>query len=451
MAKPSPLPIGKPTRHVLQSRGAEPDLLNFYSTSYSTGFTRPSIENNKGRHFDIPAYSGKEVFKPRTAPENRRTGYTTNVRPQIYYRRTLDDLDNPEMGRSCTENYDTTTELHFQPYKTPNGNEELPVQVLGQTSSYTQTAYNHHTRPSEIHDQFIDTRIRAPYDVIPEHRTKLDKLNNKDPIRNENFGHGPNYMSTEQGTRYKGTQRPDVPDLNVGRKVTNVGPKELSGFVENKLYEDAITAYPGERWNNHYRPIGTTVHKDKYLPYSFCRSETQLPNISNLAATKHSTYVKTFQPSDINPRHHRFTDTTETKDEYPRKNLQRKPTLVSEKLGTAHIGHVNETAQTLCESGFVQTLDDARRFNSSYQINHYDMNAKGKDREGMVTGGIYGPLEDGYSTNVKTHNTGNVYPRATLNNMDSFQSRSIRGTDRFYDDTTHNHKLTFKNNNVVAY
>ena len=98
MAKPSPLPIGKPTRHVLQSRGAEPDLLNFYSTSYSTGFTRPSIENNKGRHFDIPAYSGKEVFKPRTAPENRRTGYTTNVRPQIYYRRTLDDLDNPEMG-----------------------------------------------------------------------------------------------------------------------------------------------------------------------------------------------------------------------------------------------------------------------------------------------------------------------------------------------------------------
>ena len=52
------------------------------------------------------------------------------------------------------------------------------------------------------------------------------------------------------------------------------------------------------------------------------------------------------------------------------------------------------------------------------------MNAKGKDREGMVTGGIYGPLEDGYSLNVKTHNSGDFNPRAILNNMDSFQSRS---------------------------
>ena len=55
---------------------------------------------------------------------------------------------------------------------------------------------------------------------------------------------------------------------------------------------------------------------------------------------------------------------------------------------------------------------------------HYDMNAKGKDREGLVTGGIYGPLEDGYSLNVRTHNSGDFNPRAILNNMDSFQSRS---------------------------
>lgn len=51
------------------------------------------------------------------------------------------------------------------------------------------------------------------------------------------------------------------------------------------------------------------------------------------------------------------------------------------------------------------------------------MNAKGKDREGMVTGGIYGPLENGYTLNVKTHNTGNLNAKATLNNLDSYQSR----------------------------
>ncbi len=53
------------------------------------------------------------------------------------------------------------------------------------------------------------------------------------------------------------------------------------------------------------------------------------------------------------------------------------------------------------------------------------MNAKGKDREGMVTGGIYGPLEDGYTKNVKSHVSENVNPYATLNNMDSYQSRYI--------------------------
>lgn len=444
MAKPSPLPIGRANPHVMQSRGAEANIMNFYCSSYSTGFTRPSTDFNKEKYFDLPAYSGGAKFKPRTAPENKRTGYIANVRPQIYYRRTLDDLDNPEMGRSCTENYDTTTNLHFKPYRVADGNEELPVKVQGQTSSYTQTAYNHHTRPIEVHDNYINTRIRAPYDVLPKHRTKLDKLNNRDPVLNENYGHGPDYMSTEFATRYQGKQRPEVPDKNV----SSVGPKEDSGFCENKMYEDAICGHPGERWNNFYRQTGNTVYKDKFLPYSYAQSDSQLPNISTLPATKHSTFAKTFLPSDINPRHHKFNDTTETKDEFI---MRPKGTKLAEKLGTASVGNVNETAQTLCEKGFVQTLDDSRRFNTTYQINHFDMNAKGKDREGMVTGGIYGPLADGYTVNVKTHNTGNVNPYATLNNMDSYQSRSIRGLDRFYDDQTHDHKLTHTNSNVVVY
>lgn len=61
--------------------------------------------------------------------------------------------------------------------------------------------------------------------------------------------------------------------------------------------------------------------------------------------------------------------------------------------------------------------------NGIYFSSHYDMNAKGKDREGMVTGGIHGPLPDGYTKNVKIHNTGNLNSHATLNNMDSYQSR----------------------------
>lgn len=444
MAKPSPLPIGRANKHVNQSRGAEPSIMNFYCTSYSTGFTKPSTACNKGRARDIPAFSGSAPFKPRTAPDNHRTGYIANVRPQIYYRKTLDDLDNPEMGLSNLENYDTQTYLDYQPYKVLDGTEELPVQVLGQHGSYTQNAYDHNPRPSDVHNNYIDTSIRAPYDVLQKHRTKLDKINNRDPVLGENHGHGPNYMSTETATRFKGKQRPDIPDKNH----SSVGPKEESGFVENYLYGDAITAYPGERWNNMYRPIDISVYQNKYVPYAFAKSESQLPNISNLSATKNSTFVKSFQPSDINPRHHRFTDKTETKDQFI---IRPKGKSLAEKLGTAKVGGVNETAQTLCESGFTQTLDDPRRFTTNYQIRHFDMNPKGKDREGMVTGGIYGPLENGYTLNVKTHNTGILNTNAELKNMDSYQSRSIRGLDRFHDDNCHDHKLTLKNNNVVIY
>jgi hypothetical protein len=74
-------------------------------------------------------------------------------------------------------------------------------------------------------------------------------------------------MSTEQSSRFQGKQKSDIPDL----ASSSVGPKEPSGFIDNKLYEDCITGYPGERWNNFYRQTGTTVHKDKFLPYSFSR------------------------------------------------------------------------------------------------------------------------------------------------------------------------------------
>lgn len=104
MAKPTPLPIGRANPHINQSRGAEPYIMNFYVTSYSTSFTKANIDNNKGRFKDIPAYSGNEEFKPRSAPENKKTGYTSNVRPQIYYNRNLDELDNPEMGSEALEN-----------------------------------------------------------------------------------------------------------------------------------------------------------------------------------------------------------------------------------------------------------------------------------------------------------------------------------------------------------
>lgn len=81
------------------------------------------------------------------------------------------------------------TKTQFKPYKNLDGTEELPVQVLGQKSAFTQHAYNHNAREAEVKSLFIDTKTRAPYDVLPEHRTILSRINEKDPIKDENYGH----------------------------------------------------------------------------------------------------------------------------------------------------------------------------------------------------------------------------------------------------------------------
>ena len=75
MAKPTPLPLGRANPHIMQSRGAEPSIMNFYCTSYSTGFTKPNITNKRGKTKDIPAFSGGEVFIPRSAPQLKKTGF----------------------------------------------------------------------------------------------------------------------------------------------------------------------------------------------------------------------------------------------------------------------------------------------------------------------------------------------------------------------------------------
>jgi protein phosphatase 1 regulatory subunit 32 len=44
------------------------------------------------------------------------------------------------------------------------------------------------------------------------------------------------------------------------------------------------------------------------------------------------------------------------------------------------------------EHGIVHTKDDPRRFITNYQVKHFDMNPRGKDREGHVVGGLQSEL-----------------------------------------------------------
>ena len=91
MTRPIPLPIGRADPHILQSHGPDANLMNFYVTNYSTSFTKPNITNNKSKHGDIPAYTGSQTFIPRSEPENGGTGFVSNVRPQIFYKNSIEN------------------------------------------------------------------------------------------------------------------------------------------------------------------------------------------------------------------------------------------------------------------------------------------------------------------------------------------------------------------------
>jgi len=248
-------------------------------------------------------------------------------------------------------------------------------------------------------------------------------------------------MTSEYATRFETPKT-----IETDKNHSSVGPKEESGFVENKEMEDTLTGVPGERWLYKNRDTGISVYQDKYVPFTHARNSTQMPNISNLPITKDSTFAKTFRPSLINPKIKNNPLITEYKETY---NKKIKEISQAENLGTAYVGPVNESAQTICEKGFVQDLDDRRRFTTTYQINHFDRIAKGKDREGYVIGGINRIDADGYVKNVKVHNSGIVNTKSELYNMDPYQARSVRFKDTFYDDHTHDHKLTLRNNLVT--
>jgi hypothetical protein len=173
------------------------------------------------------------------------------------------------------DNYNTLTHIDYQSYQLNNGFEELPVEVKGQQTAYTQGAYNHNPRPNQVYDLYTETRIRAPYDIGSKHKPKLNDVHNKDPLPKENHSYGPKFMSTEYATRY-------VEPKNSEKINPAIGPKEPSGFVLNKEIEDVLTNTPGERWLfNNTRPTGITDYKAKYQPYAFPRVNFTFKEINN--------------------------------------------------------------------------------------------------------------------------------------------------------------------------
>jgi hypothetical protein len=92
------------------------------------------------------------------------------------------------------DNYNTITHIDYQAPRLPDGFEELPAQVQDQNTAFTQGAYNHNPRPDQVYGLFLDTRIRAPFNTVPNQKPRLYGVHNKDPLPKENLG----YVTTFQ-------------------------------------------------------------------------------------------------------------------------------------------------------------------------------------------------------------------------------------------------------------
>ncbi|CAF0925591.1 unnamed protein product [Adineta ricciae] len=386
--------LGHADKHVLASEGADNYLMNFYITQNSSTYRPPGVRPTSNLLGD-KSLTTENLFTKKLVDERKKTGYVSNERYYLPYTRSLDELDNPILGRMCTDNYVTSHQTHYQPYELPNGTESMPPNIANQTSGF-----------------FRERAVHIPNSFVPPVGGKED---------------------TTYGNDFS---RPAQTEPVI---VGQVGPKERSGFVSNTEV-DPLTTTVGERWHYRSRPTGSTEYKDKFPQYDYPKGDDPLLTVID-PHTKPSSdrIINNFVlPTNEGPyAGGRFApDSTEYRKHYLGKGF------LPEKMGHLEVGPKETTGPVRNEHGFTQTFDDPRRFITTYQMNHFDMNPKGRDREGYVVGGVQKPRTNGFTDDTKISKPFDNYrdERLTRYHLDPYQVRSLRARDPFFDDSTHDNK-----------
>ncbi|XP_040894680.1 protein phosphatase 1 regulatory subunit 32 [Toxotes jaculatrix] len=103
------LPVG-----ATGSRGRlSSDTLKVYNTSYRVSHGQRVHDSGK---LNFTSYLGHPS----------ETGFTANQRPAIYYRPSLDHIDNPQFGLLLCDSYMSQTKRHYQPHVWPGCSGSLP-------------------------------------------------------------------------------------------------------------------------------------------------------------------------------------------------------------------------------------------------------------------------------------------------------------------------------------
>ncbi|XP_042336015.1 protein phosphatase 1 regulatory subunit 32 isoform X2 [Sceloporus undulatus] len=393
------LPLGVVSPYVKTSSGGSVDPMKFYCTSYGTAY-------------------GQEGFRPRNAFHSG-AGYKSNYRPVVQYKPSLDKLDNPAIGKLLKDNYESTTTKHFQPLQLPDGKYPLPWSVYQPGSGYVRekpVSFPTTKAVKQVHFDTTDQGAQAITGLEPKHTPDLHKSQGRGSIEVENARHGPHYMSTEYGSKFR-FNIPGQPDF---LQKKTIGAKEETGFTEGCLTNPILDK--------------TTAQGDEFLPVLSKGSERgsgfSRQNNLGLGTAAAPPGAEVSGPLS----HAQF------------QGLQRQPRTQTSLLGREYVGNKEPTGFSLNNHPYVTPAydpDHPNRFLTSYNSKFYENIPKGVDREGWTRGGIQPQQAGGFATNNHATDLG-THPNATetLRTVHPHVGRTITTVDPFYRDSPHDRRFT---------
>ncbi|XP_006026075.1 protein phosphatase 1 regulatory subunit 32 [Alligator sinensis] len=418
------LPLGSVSPYVKMSSGGSMDPMKFYATSYGTAY-------------------GQEKFHPRVGCHSG-TGYKSNYLPVVYYKSSLDRVDNPAMGLLLRDNYESVTTQHFRPLQVPDGKCPLPWSVHQAGSGFVREKPISCPTVKAVKKVHFDTREEGgPQGIAglePRHAPILHMLQGKGSVDRENARHGPHYMSTEYNSKF----RFEMPRQSDFLQRKTIGVKEETGFTEevhrNLTVPQPLRSQPGISITKTDFLPSTIPHGDEFLPV-LAKGSKRETGFSRGATDPKGT-VPSLRVEDSGPLSHSHFQ-----------GLQRPLQTQTKLLGREYVGKKELSGFSINNGKYVTPPYDPdmpNQYLTSYNSMFYEKMLKGVDREGWTWGGIQPQQPGGFTTNNHVTDLGSD-PNATetLRRVHPHVGRVITTVDPFYRDSPHDHRFSALHQTVV--
>uniref|UniRef100_F6SMB2 Stabilizer of axonemal microtubules 4 n=1 Tax=Ornithorhynchus anatinus TaxID=9258 RepID=F6SMB2_ORNAN len=368
----------------------------------------------------------REGFKPQKG-HHSGTGYQTNCRPIVSYKPSLDRVDNPVMGELLKDNYQTVTNQHFRSHELPDGKYPLPWSVHQPGSGYMREKPLTCPTTKEVKKVHFNTQEHGPEAITglePKAVPVLHQSLQKGSSDQENARHGPRFMSTEYGSKF----RFDVPGQPDFLQRKTIGAKEETGFTEDShknpiVFQPPSQALPGD-------PVSAGADPGSPGPTSDWLSCPRFPLRWALPVLARNS--------------ERETAFSREKDT-PLSFVERSPPPI---LGPIPCPNPKPSGFSINNPTYVRTSCDpdmANHYLTSYNQKFFENIPKGLDREGWTRGGIQPQQPGGFGANQLPTSLGSSpNPTETLRSVHPQVGRALTTKDPFFSDTPHNDRfLTF--------